>query len=115
MVNRRKFIRIPNSSEMKYEISGSSRSYSSVIHNISPEGACFIAHDFIPVGSILSLSFSYDKYFYGGFAKVIWIGQDANSKYKVGVKFINEPKLPDNLIGLAEIRRLKEALKAVKS
>jgi hypothetical protein len=96
---------------MKYKLSGSLKSYSSVIHNISPEGACFLAKDSIPIGSILKLTFSYEKHFYGGSAKVIWIKQDADNKYKVGVKFINKPKLPENLIGLAEIRRLKTTLK----
>jgi len=99
---------------MKYEISGSPKSYSSIIYNISPEGACFLAHDFIPIGSTLKLSFCYEKYFYGGFAKVVWIRQDLDNKYRVGVKFIDEPKLPENLIGLAEIRRLKKALKITK-
>jgi len=106
MLEKRKYIRIPNSSEMKYEISGNPKSYSSLIHNISPEGACFLSQDFIPIGSILKLTFLYEKYSYGGSAKVIWVKQEADNKYKVGVKFIDQPKLPENLIGLEERKRL---------
>jgi hypothetical protein len=98
---------------MEYQVSGSTKSHSSVIQNISPDGACFLAHDFIPIGSTLKLIFSYERYSYGGFAKVIWVRQDIDNKYKVGVKFINDPKLPENLIGLKEIRRFKTALKVV--
>lgn len=113
MLDRRKFIRIPNSSEMKYEVSGSPESHSSIIQNISPEGACFLAHDFIPKGSRLKLSFFYEKYCYGGFAKVAWIKHETDNKYEVGVKFINKPNLPENLIGLVEIKRLKEQRRRV--
>jgi hypothetical protein len=114
MKDRRRFIRIPNSSEMKYEISGSPKVHTSIIQNISPDGACFLAKDFVPVGSIIKLSFSYEKYFYGGFARVVWIKQLSEDKYNVGVKFTEDPQLPENLIGLAEIRKLKAALKKFK-
>ena len=107
MLERRKFIRIPNSTEIKYEISSSPKSYSSVIRNISPAGACFLAHDFIPKDSTIKLSIFYNKDCYGGLAKVAWIKQKAENKYEVGVEFINKPRLPENLIGLAEIKRLK--------
>jgi len=111
MIERRRFIRIPNLSEIKYSLSGSPKTYSSVFHNISPEGACFLAREFIPVGSTVKLSFVYEKYSYGGLTKIIWIKQESESKYKVGVKFIDGFKLPDNLIGPEELRRLKSALK----
>ena len=107
MIERRKFIRIPNLSGVKYEVSSSPKSYSSVMRNISPEGACFLAHDFISKGSVVKLNFFYDKYCYGGFAKVAWIKQRADHEYVVGVKFTDKPNLPENLIGLAEIKRLK--------
>ena len=107
MIERRKYIRIPNLSGVKYEVSNSSKSYSSVMRNISPEGACFLAHDFIPKGSTVKLNFFYDKYCYGGLAKVAWIKQRSEHEYEVGVKFIDKPKLPENLIGLAELKRLK--------
>jgi len=78
-----------------------------VIYNISPGGVCFIAKDSIPVGTILKLTFAYEKYFYGGSAKVIWVRLDSEDKYRVGAEFINNPKLPENLIGLIERKRLK--------
>jgi hypothetical protein len=111
MRERRKYIRIPNVSQIKYELFGSPKVYSSVLCNISPEGLSFMVHDFISVGTKLKVTFAYGDYFYGGSAKVIWCRKEDDIKYRVGAKFIGEPKLPDNLIGLEDINWLKSAIK----
>ena len=85
-----------------------------LLHNISPDGLSFIAHDFIPIGTKLKITFAYGDYFYGGSAKLIWCRKEGDIKYRAGVQFMGEPKLPDNLIGLDDINWLKTAIKKGK-
>jgi c-di-GMP-binding flagellar brake protein YcgR len=93
MVERRKFIRVPISSEISYEISNNPKSHSSVIRNISRAGASFYTQDFIPSGTILKVRFSLDEFSYNGFAKIVWVKQDSENKYEVGVSFISDPRV----------------------
>lgn len=94
MIERRKFIRIPQSAKISYEIASLPRPRSSVARNISKGGISFFAGEFIPLGSILKVQFSLEEFSYDGFAKVVWVTEDAfNESYRIGAEFISLPRV----------------------
>ena len=93
MIERRKFIRIPQASEISYEIAGDPKTKSFLTKNVSQNGICFFVHEFIPVGTILKVRFSLKTFSYEGFVKVVWCMEDTrDDRFEVGAGFINIPK-----------------------
>ena len=93
MIERRKFIRIPQSSEISYEIAGDPKTKAFLTKNVSQNGICFFTHELIPVGTILKVRFALKIFSYEGFVKVIWATEDTrNDRFEVGAGFISIPK-----------------------
>ena len=94
MLERRKFIRIPQSAKISYEIANNPRPKASIARNISKGGISFFAPEFIPVGAILKVKFYLEELSYDGFVRVIWFKEDSdNEKYEIGAEFMNMPKV----------------------
>ena len=92
MIERRKFMRIPQSTEISYEIADKPEIHAFLIRNISQGGISFFVHKFIPQGTILKIRFSLVEFSYDGFVKVAWIREVTyNEKYEVGAEFMNMP------------------------
>jgi len=93
MLERRKFIRIPQSAKIAYKIASYPRSRSSVSRNVGKGGINFYAPEFIPVGTVLRIQFSLKEQSYDGFARVIWFTEEPrNERYIIGATFMNMPK-----------------------
>ena len=93
MFERRKFARIPESAKITYEISNDPKAEHFLTKNISRGGVSFLAHEFIPKGTMLKIAFFWEKFSYDGFAKVAWTRKDSdNDRYETGVEFMNPPK-----------------------
>lgn len=93
MLERRKFIRIPLSGKITYEIADIHRAKSSLTKNVSKGGIDFFADDFIPIGTILRVQFALKEFSYSGFVRVIWVIEDTkNEKYEIGAQFMSTPK-----------------------
>ncbi|MDO8661898.1 MAG: PilZ domain-containing protein [Candidatus Omnitrophota bacterium] len=94
MLERRKFIRIPQSTKISYEIANNPRPKSLITRNISEAGISFLADEFIAVGSVLKIQFSLKEFSYDGFAKVVWIMEDTrNERYEIGAQFMSLPRV----------------------
>lgn len=94
MLERRKFIRIPDSAKISYEVANNPKSKSSIARNISNGGISFFAPEFIATGTILKVKFSLEDISYDGFAEVVWFMEDVNNeRYEIGAKFMNTPKI----------------------
>jgi c-di-GMP-binding flagellar brake protein YcgR len=94
MIEKRKFIRIPKSLQISYEISNNPKAQSFLTRNISQGGASFFTREFIPRETILKIRFALPEFSYDGFAKVIWISEDfRDDRFEVGVEFMGMPKV----------------------
>ena len=96
MLERRKFIRIPQSAEISYEIANKPEIYTFITRNVSRGGISFFAHSFIPLGTIVRVKFSLAEFSYDGFAKIVWVKEVIyNEKYEVGAEFMNMPAVSE--------------------
>ena len=95
MLERRKFIRIPENSQISYEILSELKAMDYIIKDISQGGVRFFVHEFIPRNSILKIKLTLAKttFYFEALAKLVWIKEDALSeRYEVGVEFVNIPR-----------------------
>ncbi len=94
MIDKRKFIRIPQSLQIVYEISNNPKTQFFLTRNISQGGVSFYTHEFIPKATILKIRFSLPEFSYDGFARVIWIREDVkDDRFEIGTEFMNMPKV----------------------
>ncbi|MCX5695708.1 MAG: PilZ domain-containing protein [Candidatus Omnitrophica bacterium] len=94
MIDRRKFVRIPQSLNIAYEISNNPKTQFFLTRNISQGGVSFFTHEFIPKETILKIRFSLTEFSYDGFARVVWVREDTkDDRYEIGVEFMNTPKV----------------------
>jgi len=93
MLERRKFIRIPKSAEVSYEIASNPKPMAFITRNVSEGGIRFLSSEFIPTGTLLKIKVSLTEFSYDGFAKVVWITEDTrNERYEIGAAFMNKPR-----------------------
>lgn len=95
MEERRKFIRIPDTSQISYRVISEEKIGEYSARDISQGGLRFFVHDFIPKGSLLKVRITSSKkvFSFGAVAKLVWIKEVPHSEeYEVGVEFINLPK-----------------------
>lgn len=93
-MERRKFIRIPEASQITYRVVSQSKTAQFVTQNLSQGGVRFFVHDFVPVGSILKIKINFEKAYFNveALAQVKWVEEDLLSeRFEVGVKFIDIP------------------------
>ena len=95
MLERRKFIRIPESSQISYEILSKLKAGDYLTRDISQGGIRFFVHEFIRRDSILKIKLTLVKttFYFEALAKVVWISEDTLSeRYEVGVEFVDIPQ-----------------------
>lgn len=95
MIERRRFIRIPDSSQISYEILTELKVKDFLTKNISQGGLRFFVHEFIPHNSILKIRLTLSKsaFCFETLAKVVWVSEDPHSeRYEIGVEFVNIPR-----------------------
>ena len=94
MIDKRKFIRIPQSLQISYEISNNPKTQSFLTRNISQGGVSFFTHEFIPKETVLKIRFSLPEFSYDGFVRVVWIREDAkDDRFEIGAEFMSTPKV----------------------
>jgi c-di-GMP-binding flagellar brake protein YcgR len=94
MIERRRFIRIPESSQISYEILSERKARDYLTRDISQGGIRFFVHEFIRRESILKIRLILAKttFSFEALVKVVWIREDTLSeRYEIGVEFIDIP------------------------
>jgi len=92
MHERRRFIRIPETSEITYRIVSEAKTEHFITQNISCGGVRFFVHEFIPQGTLLKVKLKLRKtsFSFEALAQVRWIEEDTFSeRFEIGVKFID--------------------------
>jgi c-di-GMP-binding flagellar brake protein YcgR len=92
---RRRFLRIPESLPVTYELLLNAKTEQCHTKDISQEGIRFLIDTFIPKFSLLKIKFNLDKlsFSFDALVRVVWIKSLPQSdKYEVGVEFISIPK-----------------------
>jgi c-di-GMP-binding flagellar brake protein YcgR len=92
MKERRRFVRIPESSSISYRIMPNIKTGDYLTRDIGQGGIRFFVHDFVPKGSLLkirltikNISFSFEA-----LVRVVWIIEEPRSeRHEVGVEFVN--------------------------
>lgn len=92
MKDRRKYLRIPESSQISYEVLSTSKIRDFVTKDISQGGIRFLVNEFIPNNSLLKIRVTLEKihFCFEALVKMVWINEDPRSeRFEVGVEFIN--------------------------
>ena len=95
MLERRRFIRIPENSQISYEVLPDIKVKDFLTKDLGQGGIRFFVHDFIRHNNILKIRLTLAKttFSFEALVRVIWIREDAHSeRYEVGVEFINIPR-----------------------
>lgn len=96
MIDKRKFIRIPHSLQIAYEIASSPKTQFYLTRNVSRGGVCFFTREFIPKETLLKLRFSLPGSSYDGFARVVWIIEDSkHERFEIGAEFMTLLKMTE--------------------
>lgn len=102
MQERRKYIRIPESSPISYEIIHDAIIEKFVTEDISQDGIKFFVHEPIPKDTLLKIKLTLKKisFSFETFIRVAWIKKEARCrKYEIGAEFICLPtKATERLI-----------------
>ena len=94
MEERRKFIRIPESSQISYQILHNMKIGDYLTRDLGQGGLRFFVHEFIPRNTLLKIRLNLEKKFFSFEAavKVAWIKEVVPAeRFEVGVEFINLP------------------------
>ena len=95
MQERRRFARIPENSQINYEVPSDIKAKDFLTRDLSRGGIRFFAHEFISKDSLLKIRLTLEKipFSFEAFVKVIWVREDASSqRYEAGAEFIDIPK-----------------------
>ena len=102
MLERRRYVRIPENSQITYRVLPDIKTKGFLTKDISQGGIRFLIHEFMPVNSNLQIRLALQKisFSFEAFVKVIWIKKEARGeRYEIGVEFMNIPKqASDHLI-----------------
>jgi len=95
MQERRRYIRIPEESQISYRVLPMTKSKNFLTKNICQGGIRFRVHEFIPKDKLLEIRLTIDKipFSFEAIGKVRWISQEAGiERYEIGAEFVNIPK-----------------------
>ena len=95
MIERRKFVRVPESSHISYRIMPNVKTGEYLTKDISQGGIRFLIHDFVAKNSFLKIRLTLQNitFSFEALVKVVWVVEDSRSeKYEVGVEFVDIPK-----------------------
>ncbi len=102
MIERRRFVRIPESAQISYKAINKQKVEGFLTKDISQGGIRFYVHKFIPKNDTLQIRLTLKKipFSFEALVRVIWIKEDhRNERYEIGVQFINIPaRATDHLI-----------------
>ena len=91
-INKREFIRIPDSSEIACESASSGKKKKTETKNISEQGICFFSEEKFDLGSIVEVSLALERLEFSFTSKAVvrWVKEIVrNHRYEIGVKFID--------------------------
>ncbi len=105
MKERRRYARIPENSQISYEVIPDEKVIGYVTKDIGKGGLRFLVHNFIPKDSHLKVRVTFQKtsFSFEAMARLVWIKKlSYGTGYEAGVEFVNmSPKtakyLNDNL------------------
>jgi hypothetical protein len=103
MKDKRKYIRISESTEISYRLIKNIKTTGALSKDISKGGLRFFVNEFIPKESVLKVKIELKKipYSFEAMAKVIWIKKRfANESFEIGAQFIEVPR--EDLLNLEE-------------
>lgn len=107
MEERRKYIRIPDGSQISYKIVPAEKETEYLTKDISQGGIRFFVHHFIPKDSRLKIRFApvNSRVSIEAMARLIWIREVPYSgDYEIGVQFTDiSPKAAEHLIGCIKL------------
>jgi len=95
MKDQRKYVRIPESSQLFYQVILSDKVVECITKDISAGGIKFIAQEFIPHGSHLRIKVNFHKTSFSFEALVRWVWAREiphSEEYEIGVEFIDIPQ-----------------------
>jgi len=103
MLERRRYVRIPEHAQICYEVIPGEKMRESLTKNISRGGIRFLVRDFIPKDSRLKIRLDLHEipFNFEAIVKVVWIKQIPHGgEYEVGVEFTDMPdKAAQHLLG----------------
>lgn len=88
-------MRIPESSQISYEVMPNAKRGEYVTRDISQGGLRFLIHEFIPEKSLLKIRLTLKKrtFSFEAVVKFVWIRREShNDRYEIGVEFIDLPE-----------------------
>ena len=94
MIERRKFVRIPESSQITYRALSNKKNEGFLTRDISQGGIRFYVHEFIPKDTTLQIRLTLQKvsFSFEALVKVIWYKEIIpNERFELGARFINIP------------------------
>lgn len=92
MRERRKYMRIPEESEVTYKVLTAPKLNMFLTKDISQGGICFFIQESVPQNSLLEIRLALEKipFSFKTIVKTKWIRKVAHSeRYEVGVEFVN--------------------------
>ena len=95
MKDQRKYVRVPESSQVFYEIIPGDRVVECATKDISEGGIRFVTQEFIPQGSHLRIKINFHKTLFSFEALVKWVWESEiphTEAYEIGVEFIDIPQ-----------------------
>jgi c-di-GMP-binding flagellar brake protein YcgR len=102
MQEQRRYVRIPVSLQIAYELLPADSIKQNLTKNISQGGIRFFTHEFIPKGARLRIRISFPKtlFSFEALVKCVWITEmPYGEEFEVGVEFIDLPtEVADYLI-----------------
>ena len=94
MIERRKYVRIPEDSPISYQVLPNFRSGDYLTRDISQGGIRFFIHEFVSKDSLLRIRLTLKKisFYFEAVVQVMWIREVApGEKYEIGVSFTDIP------------------------
>lgn len=94
MIERRRYIRIPEDSQISYKVVTGIKLDNSLTRDLSQGGIKFFIHEFIAKDSILRIRLTLEKtsFSFEALVRVVWITEDIrNDRYEIGVEFVDIP------------------------
>ncbi|MFC1752689.1 PilZ domain-containing protein [Thermoproteota archaeon] len=95
MQERRRYVRIPQSSQISYRVLPNTGAKRFLTRDISEGGVRFFVHKFVPLGSLLEISITIGEvnFSLGTIAKSRWVSKEAfGERHEIGAEFIDLPK-----------------------
>ena len=107
MEERRKYIRIPEHSQIIYKVIPEEKAREHQIRDISQGGIKFLVNKFIPKGSHLRIKITFPKTFFTieALVELMWVREVPSiEQYEVGVQFIDiPPKAIEHLVKYIQV------------